>query len=206
MKRGESSSMPNGSSARSACAEPATRIVAHSAHEKFETLMMIPRSLPSPGQSLRTGLGRAHPMNGGAGVVHKCIRCSWEAPRAVRRLRWLQPGFLTPGVIMHSHSFRTRRYRLAAAALLLLSGVSAQACEIWRDEELGIWRGNCKLKDFLVPQTFLAHLPAPADLQVAGPAHPQVRLLHQRHVRSRSTRTCRTSAWATRSRARSLST
>ena len=49
---------------------------------------------------------------------------------------------------MHSHSFRTRRYRLAAAALLLLSGVSAQACEIWRDEELGIWRGNCKLRDF----------------------------------------------------------
>ena len=47
------------------------------------------------------------------------------------------------------------RYRLAAAALLLLSGVSAQACEIWRDKELGIWRGNCKLKDFLVSQTFI---------------------------------------------------
>ena len=51
---------------------------------------------------------------------------------------------------MHKH-----RYRLAAAALLLLSGVSAQACEIWRDKELGIWRGNCKLKDFLVSQTFI---------------------------------------------------
>lgn len=56
---------------------------------------------------------------------------------------------------MHSHSFRTRRHRLAAAALLLLSGVSAQACEIWRDEELGVWRGNCKLKDFLVSETFI---------------------------------------------------
>jgi hypothetical protein len=63
---------------------------------------------------------------------------------------------LTAGVIMHSHSFRTRRYRLAAAALLLLGGVSAQACEIWRDEELGVWRGNCSLKDFMVKQTFIA--------------------------------------------------
>ena len=62
---------------------------------------------------------------------------------------------------MHSHSFRTRRYRLAAAAMLLLSGVSAQACEIWRDEELGIWRGNCKLKDFLVQETFLAQYQRP---------------------------------------------
>ena len=68
---------------------------------------------------------------------------------------------------MHSHSFRTRRYRLAAAALLLLSGVSAQACEIWRDEELGIWRGNCKLKDFLVSETFLAEYQRPTDLQMA---------------------------------------
>lgn len=51
---------------------------------------------------------------------------------------------------MHKHS-----NRLAAAALLLLSGVSAQACDIWRDEDLGIWRGNCKLKDFLVSQTFI---------------------------------------------------
>ncbi|MGH8238118.1 MAG: hypothetical protein ACREXP_14005 [Steroidobacteraceae bacterium] len=47
------------------------------------------------------------------------------------------------------------RYRLAAAALLLLTAVSAQACEIWRDKELGIWRGNCKLKDFQVSQTFI---------------------------------------------------
>lgn len=62
---------------------------------------------------------------------------------------------------MHSHSLRTRRYRLAATALLLLSGVSAQACEIWRDEELGIWRGNCKLKDFLVQETFLAQYQRP---------------------------------------------
>jgi hypothetical protein len=50
---------------------------------------------------------------------------------------------------MHKH-----RYRLAAA-LLLLGTFSAQACEIWRDKELGIWRGNCKLKDFLVSQTFI---------------------------------------------------
>jgi hypothetical protein len=57
---------------------------------------------------------------------------------------------------MHSHSFRTRRYRLAAAALLLLSGVSAQACEIWRDKELGVWRGNCNLRDFLVAESFIA--------------------------------------------------
>ena len=48
------------------------------------------------------------------------------------------------------------RYRLAAAAVLLLSGVSAQACEIWRDKELGVWRGNCNLRDFLVSQTFIA--------------------------------------------------
>jgi len=54
---------------------------------------------------------------------------------------------------MHKHP-----YRLAAAALLLLlSGVSAQACEIWRDKDLGIWRGNCKLKDFQVSQSFIAN-------------------------------------------------
>jgi hypothetical protein len=57
---------------------------------------------------------------------------------------------------MHSHSFRTRRHRLAAAALLLLSGVSAQACEIWRDKELGVWRGNCNFRDFLVAEQFIA--------------------------------------------------
>ena len=119
-------------------------------------------------------------MNGGAGLVHKCIRCSWEAPRRERRLRWLQPGFLsTAGTHMHNP---TRRHRLAAAALLLLTGVSAQACEIWRDKELGIWRGNCNLKDFLVSQTFIAQPPAPADLQVAGPADPQVQVLRRRLV------------------------
>lgn len=63
---------------------------------------------------------------------------------------------------MHNHSFRTRRLRLAAAAVLLLSGVSAQAaCEIWRDEELGVWRGNCNLRDFLVAQTFIAEYQRP---------------------------------------------
>ncbi len=56
---------------------------------------------------------------------------------------------------MHKYSSRSRRYRLAAAALLLFSGVGAQACDIWRDKELGIWRGNCNLKDFLVTQTFI---------------------------------------------------
>ena len=51
-----------------------------------------------------------------------------------------------------------RSHRLAAAALLLLSGVSAQACEIWRDPDLGIWRGNCVFKDkFMVSHTFLAN-------------------------------------------------
>jgi len=46
-------------------------------------------------------------------------------------------------------------------ALLLLSGTSAQACEIWRDPELGIWRGNCNItEDFrnrfvLAKQAFL---------------------------------------------------
>jgi hypothetical protein len=57
---------------------------------------------------------------------------------------------------MRKPSFRTGRYRLAAAALLLLSGVSAQACEIWRDKELGVWRGNCNLKDFMVATSFIA--------------------------------------------------
>lgn len=55
------------------------------------------------------------------------------------------------GHIVHKHS-----YRLAAAALLLLSAVSAQACEIWRDDDLGIWRGNCKLRDFQVSTSFIA--------------------------------------------------
>ena len=41
--------------------------------------------------------------------------------------------------------------------MLLLSAVSAQACEIWRDKDLGIWRGNCKLKDFQVSQSFIAN-------------------------------------------------
>ncbi|HKQ15231.1 MAG TPA: CARDB domain-containing protein [Steroidobacteraceae bacterium] len=51
-----------------------------------------------------------------------------------------------------------RSQRLAAAALLLLSGVSAQACDIWRDEDLGIWRGNCFFKDkFQLSHTFLAN-------------------------------------------------
>jgi hypothetical protein len=54
---------------------------------------------------------------------------------------------------MHKHS-----YRLAAAALLLLSAVSAQACEIWRDEDLGIWRGNCIVKDkLMLSHSFLAN-------------------------------------------------
>lgn len=56
----------------------------------------------------------------------------------------------------------SRSGRLAAAALLLLSGVSAQACEIWRDEHLGIWRGNCNITEdfrnkFMVSQAFLAN-------------------------------------------------
>ena len=51
-----------------------------------------------------------------------------------------------------------RSHRLAGAALLLLSAVSAQACEIWRDEDLGIWRGNCIIKDkFQLSHTFLAN-------------------------------------------------
>jgi hypothetical protein len=54
---------------------------------------------------------------------------------------------------MHKHSYRLA----AAAALLLLSGVSAQACEIWRDKDLGVWRGNCRLKDFQVSQSFIAN-------------------------------------------------
>lgn len=52
-------------------------------------------------------------------------------------------------------------HKYVLPALLLLSGASAQACEIWRDEELGIWRGNCNLadfrKDFMVSQSFLAN-------------------------------------------------
>jgi hypothetical protein len=51
---------------------------------------------------------------------------------------------------------------LAAGALLLLSGVSAQACDVWRDPELGIWRGNCSLTEdfrnkFVISQSFLAN-------------------------------------------------
>jgi hypothetical protein len=68
---------------------------------------------------------------------------------------------------MHKH-----RYRLAAAAALLLAGMSAQACEIWRDKELGVWRGNCDLREFLVNQTFIAMYQRPPlifkapDLQI----------------------------------------
>ena len=51
-----------------------------------------------------------------------------------------------------------RSHRLAVAALLLLGTASAQACEIWRDEDLGIWRGNCNLRDkFMVAHSFLAN-------------------------------------------------
>jgi len=67
---------------------------------------------------------------------------------------------------MHKH-----RYRLAAAAALLLTGMSAQACEIWRDKELGVWRGNCDLREFLVSETFIALYQRPfifkaPDLQI----------------------------------------
>jgi hypothetical protein len=49
-------------------------------------------------------------------------------------------------------------YRLAAAALLLLSGAGAHACEIWRDKDFGIWRANCNIRDkFVVQQSFLAN-------------------------------------------------
>lgn len=47
--------------------------------------------------------------------------------------------------------------RLAAAALLLLSGVSAQACEIWRDKDFGFWRGDCTLEKFKLSQSFIAN-------------------------------------------------
>lgn len=53
---------------------------------------------------------------------------------------------------MHKHA-----YRLAAAAALLLSGVSAQACEIWRDKDFGFWRGNCDLEKFKVSESFIAN-------------------------------------------------
>ena len=46
--------------------------------------------------------------------------------------------------------------RLAAAAALLFSAVSAQACEIWRDPDFGFWRGNCDLEKFKVSQSFIA--------------------------------------------------
>jgi len=53
---------------------------------------------------------------------------------------------------MHKHS-----YRLAAAALLLLSAASAQACEIWRDEDFGIWRANCNLAEDFRNKVMLSH-------------------------------------------------
>lgn len=58
---------------------------------------------------------------------------------------------------MHKH-----RYRLAAAASLLLTGVGAQACEIWRDEDFGIWRSNCSITEdfrnkFLLSHSFMAN-------------------------------------------------
>jgi hypothetical protein len=67
---------------------------------------------------------------------------------------------------MHKH-----RYRLAAAAALLLAGMSAQACEIRRDKELGVWRGTCVLRDFLVSEAFIARYQRPfifklPDLQI----------------------------------------
>ena len=123
--------------------------------QKFETLMMIPRSLPSPAAEPTNGRRPRPSHERGSGVVHKCIRCSWEAPRGEPATVPANRGFLNRRVIMHKPLVRTS-LSSAAAALLLLSGVSAQACEIWRDEELGIWRGNCKLKDFLVSQTFIA--------------------------------------------------
>jgi hypothetical protein len=52
---------------------------------------------------------------------------------------------------MHNPSIR-----LAAAAALLFSGCSAQACEIWRDPDFGFWRGNCDLEKFKVSQSFIA--------------------------------------------------
>ena len=90
-------------------------------------------------------------MNGGAQLVRKCIRCSWEAPRAADGYGAGNRDSSPKAFIMHKHS-----NRLVAAALLLLSGVSAQACEIWRDDDFGVWRGNCKVKDLLVAQTFIA--------------------------------------------------
>jgi hypothetical protein len=53
---------------------------------------------------------------------------------------------------MHRHSIR-----LAAAAALLLSAFSTQACEIWRDKDFGFWRGNCDLEKFKVSQSFIAN-------------------------------------------------
>ena len=43
---------------------------------------------------------------------------------------------------------RSRAARLAAVALLCGAASLTQACEIWRDPYLGVWRSNCKGGDF----------------------------------------------------------
>jgi hypothetical protein len=93
-------------------------------------------------------------MNEGVPHRPKGIRCSWEAERGAGDYVARNRDFSTRGTfIMHKRS-----YRLAAAALLLLGGVGAQACEIWRDEDLGIWRGNCVIKDkYQLSTSFLAN-------------------------------------------------
>ena len=93
-------------------------------------------------------------MNEGARPGRKGIRWSWEAELGAGGYgaRNRETSTTVP-FNMHKHS-----YRLAAAALLLLSAVCAQACEIWRDEDLGIWRGNCIFKDkYQLSTTFLAN-------------------------------------------------
>jgi hypothetical protein len=43
---------------------------------------------------------------------------------------------------------RSRAARLTAFALLLGASSLTQACEIWRDPYLGVWRSNCKISEF----------------------------------------------------------
>jgi hypothetical protein len=59
-----------------------------------------------------------------------------------------------------SHSLARR---LAALAFLSLSGTAAQACEVWRDDEWGVWRSNCSLSEdfrgrFELEHIFVANL------------------------------------------------
>jgi hypothetical protein len=65
--------------------------------------------------------------------------------------------------IMRTRSLLSRPSlrQLTALVALTLGGASAQACDIWRDEDFGIWRGTCSLAEdfrnkFVLSEAFIA--------------------------------------------------